>query len=65
MGVVRKGIEPAIGLGLFLGLGTMMRPLWALYIALAAYHLIIGLLLIPVLHTLRQMSNRSGAALVH
>ena len=63
--VMLNGIATVVGLGLFLELGTLMRPLWALYIALAVYHLIIGLLLIPVLHTLRQMSNRGGAALVH
>ncbi|MEK7591582.1 MAG: oligosaccharide flippase family protein [Patescibacteria group bacterium] len=49
-----NAIATVTGIWLFFGLETVMRPLWALYISLTVYHIIIALTFIPVLKTLQR-----------
>ncbi|MDO8648446.1 MAG: oligosaccharide flippase family protein [Candidatus Peregrinibacteria bacterium] len=54
-----------VGVGLLLGLQEVMRPTLALYIALAAYHVIIALTFIPVVKTLRRATLQQGSNPLH
>lgn len=60
-----NAVATVIGIGLFFGLEFVMRPMWALYVSLAMYHLIIALTFIPVVHTLRRATLQDGTPLVH
>ncbi|PIR50057.1 hypothetical protein COU79_01490, partial [Candidatus Peregrinibacteria bacterium CG10_big_fil_rev_8_21_14_0_10_54_7] len=53
MAAVLSAVGTLAGLGLFFTLGEMLRPTWALYIALLVYHIIIGLVFVPVLKIVR------------
>lgn len=55
-----SGIATVIGIGLFFALQFLVRPMLALYLALALYHLIIGLIYFPIAKTLRQETPNDG-----
>lgn len=60
-----NAVATIVGIGLFFTLGFVMRPMWALYIALAVYHGIIALTFIPVANTIRRATIRGETPLVH
>ncbi|PIQ76869.1 hypothetical protein COU78_01055 [Candidatus Peregrinibacteria bacterium CG10_big_fil_rev_8_21_14_0_10_49_24] len=50
---VLSAIGTVIAMAIFFPLSNALRPTWALYISLLAYHVIIGLVVFPVLRLIR------------